>query len=214
MKTDDLIGMLASGASPVDSRVGDRRLIVALVVACIATLALMIPWLGLRGDLTHAMGGFTFWWKQLFVLSLAAAGLLATLHLAHPGKPIGPLAWWALGLPLGAIWLSATYMLVTAEPAARIALVQGGTWRACTGLIAALSIPVFMATLWALRGLAPTRLRLAGAAAGLLAGAAAALVYCLHCPEVQPPFVAVWYVLGMLAPVVVGALIGPRVLRW
>jgi hypothetical protein len=214
MKTDDFIGMLASGAAPVDVHEGDRRLITALAVACIATLALMIPWLGLRGDLARAMGGFAFWWKQVFVLSLAVAGLLATLHLAHPGKPIGRLARWALGLPLGLIWFSAVYLMVNAEPATRMALLQGVSWQSCTGYIAALSLPVFVATLWALRGLAPTQLRLAGASAGLLAGAAAASVYCLHCPEVQPPFVAVWYVLGIFAPVLVGALIGPRVLRW
>jgi hypothetical protein len=33
-------------------------------------------------------------------------------------------------------------------------------------------------------------------------------------PELQAPFLAVWYVLGMAVPVAVGALLGPRVLRW
>jgi len=68
--------------------------------------------------------------------------------------------------------------------------------------------------LWAIRGLAPTRLRLAGAAAGLLSGAVGALVYCLHCPELEAPFLGFWYLLGMLIPTAVGALLGPRLLRW
>ena len=74
--------------------------------------------------------------------------------------------------------------------------------------------PPRMAALRALRELAPTRLRLAGAAAGALAGGAGAAVYALHCPEFGAPFLAVWYVLGMALPVAVGAWLGPRVLRW
>jgi len=75
-------------------------------------------------------------------------------------------------------------------------------------------VPVFAATLWAMKGLAPTRPALAGAAAGLLAGAMAALVYALHCPEMEAPFIGVWYVVGMLIPAAAGALLGPLVLRW
>jgi hypothetical protein len=47
-----------------------------------------------------------------------------------------------------------------------------------------------------------------------LAGALGALAYVLHCPELEAPFLAVWYLLGMLIPAGVGALVGPRVLRW
>jgi hypothetical protein len=81
-------------------------------------------------------------------------------------------------------------------------------------LIAALSLPIFAATLTGMRAMAPTRLRLAGAAAGFTAGAAAATIYCLHCPEMASPFIAFWYLLGVLLPAAVGALIGPRVLAW
>ena len=41
-----------------------------------------------------------------------------------------------------------------------------------------------------------------------------ALVYTLHCPEMEAPFLAVWYLLGMLIPAAAGALLGPRLLRW
>jgi hypothetical protein len=66
----------------------------------------------------------------------------------------------------------------------------------------------------AIRGLAPVRLRLAGAAAGLTAGGLAAAIYSLHCPESAAPFVAIWYTLGILLPAAVGAVAGPRLLRW
>ena len=68
--------------------------------------------------------------------------------------------------------------------------------------------------LWAMRGLAPTRLKLAGAAAGFTSGAVGAVVYCLHCPEMDAPFLGFWYLMGMLIPTAVGALLGPRLLRW
>jgi hypothetical protein len=42
----------------------------------------------------------------------------------------------------------------------------------------------------------------------------ATIAYCLHCPEMEIPFWGVWYLLGLLLSTVIGALIGPRVLRW
>jgi hypothetical protein len=91
---------------------------------------------------------------------------------------------------------------------------MGRTWKYCLVGIPTLAVPVFVATLWAMKGLAPTRLSLAGAVAGLLSGAIAALVYALHCPEMEAPFLGVWYVAGMLIPAAAGALLGPLVLRW
>ena len=51
-------------------------------------------------------------------------------------------------------------------------------------------------------------------ATGLLSGAVATLIYCLHCPEMEVAFWAVWYIAGMLIPTVIGALLAPRLLRW
>jgi hypothetical protein len=81
-------------------------------------------------------------------------------------------------------------------------------------LIALLSLPILAALFIALRSLAPTRLRAAGAAAGALAGGVAAAAYALHCNEMALPFLAIWYVLGMAVPAVLGALLAPRWLRW
>jgi hypothetical protein len=92
--------------------------------------------------------------------------------------------------------------------------VLGQTAAACPFLITLLATPVLLGGFWALRGLAPTRLRLAGTSVGLLAGAAGACVYALHCPEMAAPFLGTWYVLGIAIPTALGALLGPRVLRW
>jgi hypothetical protein len=38
--------------------------------------------------------------------------------------------------------------------------------------------------------------------------------YALACPEVSLTFVAIWYSLGIALAGVLGAFLGPRVLRW
>jgi hypothetical protein len=62
--------------------------------------------------------------------------------------------------------------------------------------------------------MAPTRLRATGAVIGLAAGGISAALYSLHCPEAGASFVLTWYTLGILAPALLGALLGPRLLRW
>jgi hypothetical protein len=103
---------------------------------------------------------------------------------------------------------------VNAEAAERTELLRGISWTVCSANIALLSLPVFVALVWLMKGLAPTRLRLSGAAAGIAAGGVGALVYTVHCPELAAPFLALWYVLGMLLPAALGAWVGPRLLRW
>jgi len=213
VRTDDLIAMLATGAGAVPPNQAARRYATALGCGALAAALLMAVLLGPRQDLTAAIMLPKYLVKVGFVASLAFASLLAAVRLSRPGAK---LAWvpGALAAPVLAIWLLAALVLVRAEPAQRALLFFGQTWNSCPLLIAILSAPVFVAVIWAMQGLAPTRLRLAGAAAGLLAGAVGTLVYCLHCPELEAPFIGFWYLVGMLIPTAVGALLGPRLLRW
>jgi hypothetical protein len=176
-------------------------------------LALMIVVLGLNPELARYTTLPMFWVKAGFPALLVLGGLAAALRLSRPGAPLGRVPA-ALAAPLIVLWVLAAIALVGAAPGERLPLVLGQTWTACPFNIALLSIPAFVAMLWAMSGFAPTRLRLAGAASGLLAGALGALVYTLHCPELAAPFLGVWYVIGMLIPAAIGALVGPRVLRW
>ena len=84
----------------------------------------------------------------------------------------------------------------------------------CVFFIGGMSLPLLAATLWALRRGASTRPGLSGALAGLLSGGTAALVYSVHCTEDNPLFYATWYVLAILGATLVGAILGPRLLRW
>jgi hypothetical protein len=213
MRTDDLVTMLATGAGAVAPNAAGRRYAAALGWGALGAALLMATLLGLRPDLAAAVLLPMFWVKLVFVACLAAFSLLAVLRLSRPGRR---LAWipGALAAPVLAMWALAAFVLMRADPVQRAGLFFGDTWTTCPYLVALLSAPVFAAVLWATRGLAPTRLRLAGSAAGLLSGAVGALVYSLHCPELAAPFLGFWYLLGMLIPTAAGALLGPRLLRW
>ncbi len=213
MRTEELVSMLATGAGAVAPNQVARRHALALGWGILGAALLMAILLGPRPDLARAVLLPMFWVKLVFVACIAAGSLAAALRLARPGRK---LAWVpaAVAAPVLAIWLLSMIVLVPAEAAQREILFFGSTWDVCPFLIATLSVPGFVAAMWAMQGLAPTRLRLAGAAAGLFAGSMGALVYCLHCPEMGAPFIGVWYLLGMLIPAAAGALLGPRLLRW
>jgi hypothetical protein len=213
MNTDNLITMLASGPDVRVQRPGARATLQPLGAALLASTLIVLASLGLRADLAGAATLAPFWVKLGFSLALAAAGARALRRLATPGARTAALPF-LLAAPVLLVWALAGAMLWQAAPELRAELFWGRTWRTCPPLIALIALPLLAAALHLVRGLAPTRLRLAGAAAGFGAGAAAAAVYCLHCPEASAAFVGCWYLLGMLIPAALGALIGPRVLAW
>ncbi|MEO8505999.1 MAG: DUF1109 domain-containing protein [Betaproteobacteria bacterium] len=213
MRTDDLVTMLARGGAPADSHAVARRYAVGLSAGAGVALLLVTMVLGVRPDLASAMRLPMFWIKFGYVAALAAASVMLALRLSRPGERVGwtPMA---LAAPVIAMWVLAFVAVERGGGQEFASQFFGRTWRSCPLLIAGLSIPLFVAMLWVMRGMAPTRLRAAGAVAGLVAGTGAALVYALHCPELGPPFLGFWYVLGMLVPTATGALLGPRLLRW
>ena len=213
MKTEDLITMLATGVQPVRRRAAATRLALALLPGVALALVVVLAGFGLRPDLAQAMAGAGFWLKMALPLSLAAAGFALAQRLGRPGVRAGAAGWGAL-LPVLILWAVALWVLLRAPEGTRAALVMGSTWRSCALNIGLLALPTFIAVLAALRTLAPTRPAAAGAAAGLLAAGVGAAVYALHCPEVEAPFLAVWYVAGMALPVLAGAAVASRLLRW
>lgn len=213
MRTEDLVAWLAMDAQPVSRRAQARRFVVTLALGAGVALLMMLVLLGPRPDLGQAATLPMFWLKLAFPACLVLAAALVAQRLGHPGMRLGRLAIGVVA-PVAVIWLMSAFILINAAPDGRSALIWGATWKECPLSIAALSVPALLAAFWAMRQLAPTRVRLAGAAAGLFAGAAGALVYALHCPEMEAPFLGVWYVVGMLIPTAAGAMLGPRWLRW
>lgn len=213
MKTDDLVALLATGTAAVDAREARRRALAGLAAGTLAAAAVMFAWLGVNPFLRDLPGLPMFWVREAFCAVLAVGGALVVARLGRPGATLGRLPL-LLALPIVAMWVLGMVVLVGAPPEERTALIRGVSWTVCSANIAALSLPVFVAVIVWQRRLAPTMLRRAGAAGGFAAGAIGALVYTLHCPELEAPFLGLWYVLGMLVPAAGGALLGPRLLRW
>lgn len=211
MKTEDLVEMLARGAGPAPRAVAARRLGPVGVLGVLISAALALSWLGPVPP--EMLGAPALWIKLGYAGALALAAGWLTARLARPMPRLaGPsrvvLAVALLMVALGAVtWLGA--------PAdGRMASLFGHSWLSCPWNVLVLSLPALAGTLWAVRGLAPTRLRAAGFASGLLAGAVGAVGYALACEELSPTFVAAWYSLGILLSGALGALLGPKVLRW
>jgi hypothetical protein len=212
VKTQDLIALLAEDTTPTPRRAISPRLVGMALLGALASALLLIAWLGLR-PMRPAMHSPSFWMKAAYTLLVAAAGMLTTARLSRPGGRLGA----ALGLAaLAAAWLAVLATLETLRtPMPGMAhLWLGWSWYVCPFRILTLAAPVFVGVLWWLRGMAPTRLALAGAAAGLFAGGVGATVYGLYCEETAAAFVVVWYSLGMAACAALGAVIGARLLRW
>lgn len=213
MRTEDLIDALAIETPPAPPALPMRRIGVAAGLGALAALVALLAWLGLRPDLHVAMRGGFFWLKLAYSASFALAGAALADRYARPGGQ-GRWRWLLVAAPIVILALIAAAASHGEDMAGMHRDMMGHSWNLCPWRILALAVPSFAAALWAFRRLAPTRLSLAGFAAGLFAGGISASVYCFACDENTALFVVTWYTLGILACGGVGALLGPRLLRW
>ena len=188
MRTDDLDRYLVRRTGAGEDRRRDAH-------ACWALACWAWPVSG-AGDAADAgacattwprhCSSFGLWLKLAYTFAIAAFGFwLVERERGRPGAPFtlglrsvgaagaGDRGWWRRR----SLW----------RPAPIYARSGHGPYlaRVCPFLVVMVSLPMLIASFWALRRLAPTRLTLAGALAGLFAGGAGALVYSLHCPETR-----------------------------
>ena len=211
MQTEQLIADLASDARPVPMPA--RRLALAMVAGSALALAGLTVAFGSPLDPVAQRGLAASTMKLLYPLIIAVFGAAAALAAGRPGDRTE----WRLA-PIGVALLitivMAAIQLAAAPPAARDEMLFGTTLARCVSSVALASIPVFAGLTWVFRLLAPTRLAFAGFLIGLASGGAAAVAYALFCPEVSKAFLITAYTPAMLIPAVVGAIAGPRLLRW
>jgi hypothetical protein len=212
MRTADLIELLARDARATPAGVVSRRLLAALIAGGLVTFALVALWLRCQPLLAAAQQPW-FWMKAGYTGLLTLAGAIGVRRLSIPGARLGaaPLV---AALIIAAMLALGAGEILAAVPGARLTLWLGHTWKVCSPLILLLALPIYASLIAALRALAPTRLTLTGAAAGFAAGALAATLYGLHCPEQAAAFAATWYTLGIAAATALGAISGKRLLRW
>lgn len=212
MKTDELIAHLSADLAPAPAHYVGRVLAMGLGLGVLLSALAMLIAMGPRPDLAVAVEGGAFWMKLAYTLSLTGLGLWLVDRLGRSDTSArGP----AVMLTVPVILLLVVAVVQFFQPGVdRHHLVLGDSWRVCALDILTLSVPIFITVFWAMRKLAPTRLGLAGAGAGLLAGACGASVYAIHCVEYTAPFILIWYTTGIAAAALIGSLIGRWALRW
>jgi hypothetical protein len=213
MRTDDLIGHLSGALEPTPPSQVLRILAMGLGTGAVLSAIVMFATIGVRPDLMDAMGDGSFWLKFVYTFMIAVLCFATVDRLARPDAAIGRF-FILLIVPFLVMAGLAAREFLPADAAAQHALIMGHSARVCSILIAGLSLPLFAGLFWALRQLAPTRLTEAGAAAGLLAGSAAATIYAFHCTESTSTFIAIWYSAGILLMAGLGAVLGRLLLRW
>jgi hypothetical protein len=213
MKTDELLDLLSTGDVGVDRTPQSWTIGAAVVIGAVAALIGVAFVLGFRPDLADARAAGFIALKLSFTIAVVVLAFLSLTKLARPGgerrtRPI------LIVLPFAVIAALGLVNLSFAPPAHWEAMIVGDQWLECLLSIPLIAIVPFAVTVWAVRKGAPTDLRLAGAAAGLLGGGVSAMAYALHCMDDSLPFVTVWYGGTILICTLAGMALGPRLLRW
>ena len=213
MKTERLIDLLSTNLEPIKGKEIDRTLTWVVAIGAIAAFGVMLATVGLR---TKAGGGFHVPFlalKLLFMVSVIGLGVALLARLLRPGQNTRRL-FAIIFLPFFAMGLACLVALGLAHPTAWGQMILGTQRVMCLYCIPLFAVIPFALLIWALRKGAPTNLRGTGAVAGLVAGALGAVAYAFHCPDDFVPFIAIWYgaMVGLCA--LIGAALGPRLLRW
>ena len=145
------------------------------------------------------------WGFSITLLALAAGALYV---LGHPGRPFRS------AVAMVAVPFIPMVALLAFETAIAGPRITGDTWAQCLTAMLIMSPIAFAAAIMATRALAPVNLRRAGLIAGLFGGGVAMAVYSPFCPERGMGYVALFYMLPILAMAGIGWLTGPRLLRW
>ena len=190
-----------------------KRLFWGTLLALICGLIFMNSFLHFRKDLWSVLSLYQFWGKFLFAISLSFIALWVSYKSSRPVETQHVTIMW-LVLPVIFLWIWGVGELAVTNVDQWSELIYGQTWKVCSTLILTLSIPFFIAIFWALRDSAAIAPKRIGFTAGVSAGALAASIYCLHCPEMSPVFIGLWYLLSVLISGVVGSFVGQRILRW
>ncbi len=212
IETDSLIQNLSREAGPRRGlgSVGFGRLFaVTVALSLAASIGMVLFWIGVRPRLGGVVQETPFLFKIACTLSLATAGIVLARRAAVPGSAsptVLALVPSGLLLVIGGLTDGSGLSIMGRN--------SGVSAPYCVGAILLASIPALLLILGALRTGAPTRPGLAGAIAGLLAGALGATAYTIACVNDGRGFVAIWYPVAILIVACTGAVIGKRALAW
>jgi hypothetical protein len=213
VKTDQLIDLLSTNVEPVKSGYLKKTLIFALLIGGVAAFCVMFTTVGLRSQASDKLDPSYLILKLLFTISLVALGGTLLTKLMRPGQSERKQSTLVV-LPYLMIAVAGIIALIFGKPMAWGRMLFGMHWVTCLLCIPLFAVVPFAALVWALRRGAPTNLTQTGAIAGLVAGALGATAYAFHCPDDSVPYIALWYGTLVAFCAVIGAILGPRLLRW
>lgn len=211
MKTEQLIDMLARGAGAAPRANAVPQLVSVVAGGGVLSAAGALLLLGAIPNEMYALPAP--WIKFAYAGLMALVAMWLTVRLSRPVARLTVPARVA-GLVVLGMAVLVLVSLGTAPSGERLEALLGTSWARCPSHVLLLALPTLAGSLWVMRGLAPVRLRTAGFAAGVLAGAVGAAGYALSCHETSPAFIGVWYTVGIALAGALGAWLGPRVLRW
>jgi len=186
----------------------DRILLASTMGAFVLALALICLAFAGSFDPAEVLRSYPFHFK-LVTMGLLAMG--AFLVLRQQGIP-GSSRWIALtALPGPAMLL---FLAISDRSGFPLLGRDASSVPICFLAIVGASVPALFILLWVIRRAVVTRPALAGAAAGLLAGALGAVAYAIACKNDGAAFVLIWYGLAIGTVCFLGALVGQRYLRW
>ncbi|HLZ68109.1 MAG TPA: NrsF family protein [Aliidongia sp.] len=211
-ETDRLIRDLAHELATRRGRTAPpllRRLLFVAAQSLAIAIALVFLLYGVSPELMVTVRSAPFHHKSACTLALACGGFFLVREAARPeGKMERLLVALLPGLALLALGGA------TDASGLRTLGLSGVAFPNCIGSIVLVSLPALAMIVGTLRTGAPTRPIMAGAAAGLLAGALGAAAYGFACKQDGGLYVAIWYSAGMLIVAGLGALWGRRALAW
>jgi len=216
VNTDQLIDVLSANLEPACPGQLGKTLILAMGTGVAAAFGLMLMTVGPRPDLLSTAHLEWVAAKLLFALSVIGTGAPLLMRSIRPGRE-NATHWTLLLLPFLAAIVLALAMLLLGRPHAWRGMLLGATpvsWARCLICIVFFAAIPFGALIWALRTGAPTRLKPCGAIAGVVAGGLGAAAYALSCISDTMGFIAIWYSAAIVLCAVIGAQLGPRLLRW
>lgn len=209
-RTDALVRRLAAGSGGPPRRPRPWwPLLLGAEAGALALAALVVAaGFGLRTDLAGYAVSPVFLFKLAAMASLAIGGIVLVHGAGTPGarRPIAVML-----LPAVLVLVAGIALLDDAVPLSGARAVSVPI---CLAAIVLAALPGLALLLGVLRRAVPTAPTRAGAIAGLLAGATAALAYTLSCRNDGGLFVAVWYPVAILLTCGIGALAGRRLLAW
>jgi len=215
MNTDELIERLSADRPPSALLGPTTTISLAVAASSVVVLGLAASWVGTPSELleTIAAGDHHFFLNIAFLLCVLGVAYLFVRDLSVPGRRLRMPIAFALA-PLVMMVVLALHELGSVSLAQWPHHVPHESWLTCIWQVGVLAIPAFAILSLAVRRLAPTDLSRAGLYIGLLSGGLGAMGYLLCTGDDNFVLSSTAYVVVIVSMAFVGALVGPRLLRW